>query len=134
MSGWFPVCRAVHRTVADTGMEIVEGWPRSSPRRPPVAGGHPVVGSSGATAQRRFVEWSMAWVWAKQHRLVSDELGSRGEIDWSRCASDWASSREEASGTVGPANARWLGSPDAGASAAATNAEPYLVAPTRIVG
>ena len=27
-------------------------------------------------------------MWAKLHRLVLDELGSRGELDWSRCAID----------------------------------------------
>ncbi|TVZ76284.1 putative transposase of IS4/5 family DUF4096 [Streptomyces sp. BK340] len=41
-------------------------------------------GPSGATAHRRFAEWSKARVWAKLHRLVLDELGSRGELDW-RC-------------------------------------------------
>lgn len=45
-------------------------------------------GPSGATAHRRFAEWSKARVWAKLHRLVLDELGSRGELDWSRCAID----------------------------------------------
>lgn len=45
-------------------------------------------GLSGATAHRRFTEWSKARVWAKLHRLVLDELGSRGELDWSRCAID----------------------------------------------
>ncbi|RZU37815.1 putative transposase of IS4/5 family DUF4096 [Streptomyces sp. BK022] len=45
-------------------------------------------GPSGATAHRRFTEWSKARVWAKLHRLVLDELGARGELDWSRCAID----------------------------------------------
>ncbi|WP_419249248.1 IS5 family transposase [Streptomyces luteogriseus] len=45
-------------------------------------------GLSGATAHRRFTEWSKARVWAKLHRLVLDELGVRGELDWSRCAID----------------------------------------------
>lgn len=45
-------------------------------------------GPSGATARRRFSEWSKARVWAKLHRLVLDELGARGELDWSRCAID----------------------------------------------
>lgn len=43
-------------------------------------------GPSGATAHRRFTEWSQARVWVKLHRLVLDELGFRGELDWSRCA------------------------------------------------
>lgn len=45
-------------------------------------------GPSGPTAHRRFAEWTKARVWAKLHRLVLDELGSRGELDWSRCAMD----------------------------------------------
>ena len=45
-------------------------------------------GPSGATAHRRFAEWTKARVWAKLHRLVLDELGSRGDLDWSRCAID----------------------------------------------
>ncbi|MFF5025620.1 IS5 family transposase [Streptomyces collinus] len=32
-------------------------------------------GPSGATAHRRFTEWTKARVWAKLHRLVLDELG-----------------------------------------------------------
>ncbi|WP_193518775.1 IS5 family transposase, partial [Nocardiopsis kunsanensis] len=48
----------------------------------------PVFGPSGPTAHRRFTEWSRARVWAKLHRLVLDELGARGELDWSRCAID----------------------------------------------
>lgn len=43
-------------------------------------------GPSGATAHQRFSEWSKARVWAELHRLVLDELGARGEPDWSRCA------------------------------------------------
>lgn len=45
-------------------------------------------GPSGATAHRRFAAWTKARVWAKLHRLVLDELGSRGEFGWSRCAID----------------------------------------------
>lgn len=35
-------------------------------------------GPSGATAHRRFSEWSKARVRAKLHRVVLDELGARG--------------------------------------------------------
>ncbi|GAA2564421.1 hypothetical protein GCM10010398_61590 [Streptomyces fimbriatus] len=42
----------------------------------------------GATAHRRFTEWSRAGVWAKQHRPVLGEPGSRGGLDRSRCAID----------------------------------------------
>jgi transposase len=53
----------------------------------------PGFGPSGVTAFRRFTEWSQARVWAKLHRLVLDELGSRGELDWSRSAVDSVSVR-----------------------------------------
>ncbi|WP_405966034.1 IS5 family transposase [Streptomyces sp. NBC_00723] len=46
----------------------------------------PGFGPSGPTAHRRFTEWSRARVWGKLHRLLLDELGARGELDWSRCA------------------------------------------------
>ncbi|MGV9556657.1 IS5 family transposase [Streptomyces sp. NPDC003522] len=48
----------------------------------------PGFGLSGVTAFRRFTEWTEARVWAKLHRLVLDELGARGELDWSRCVID----------------------------------------------
>lgn len=48
----------------------------------------PVFGPSGPTAHRRFTEWSSARVWARFHRVILDELGSRGGPDWSRCAID----------------------------------------------
>jgi transposase len=59
----------------------------------------PVFGPSGPTAHRRFAEWSAARVWAKLHRLVLDELGSRGELDWSRCAIDSVNMRALKGGT-----------------------------------
>jgi len=34
------------------------------------------------------MECSKARVWAELHRLVLVEIGSRGELDWSRCAID----------------------------------------------
>ncbi|WP_436846715.1 transposase [Streptomyces litmocidini] len=48
----------------------------------------PVFGPSGPTAHRRFTEWSTARVWAELHRVILDELGSRGGLDRSRCAID----------------------------------------------
>ncbi len=53
----------------------------------------PGFGLSGVTAFRRFTEWTEARVWAKLHRLVLDELGARGDLDWSRCAIDSVSVR-----------------------------------------
>ncbi|KJY19732.1 hypothetical protein VR46_44320, partial [Streptomyces sp. NRRL S-444] len=69
---------------------LLSGWYRmscgscSSGQQLPAAS----FGPSGATAHRRFSEWTEARVWAKLHRLVLDELGARGELDWSRCAID----------------------------------------------
>ncbi len=59
----------------------------------------PVFGLSGPTAHRRFTEWTRTRVWAKFHRLVLDELCSRGELDWSRCAIDWVKMRALKEGT-----------------------------------
>lgn len=59
----------------------------------------PVFGPSGATAHRRFAEWSRARVWAKLHRVLLDELGSAGELDWSRCAIDSVNMRAMKGGT-----------------------------------
>ena len=58
----------------------------------------PVFGPSGPTAHRRFTEWSRARVWGKLHGLVLDELGARGELDWSRCAIDSVNMRANARG------------------------------------
>jgi transposase len=59
----------------------------------------PSFGPSGPTAHRRFSEWSKARVWARLHRLVLDELGARGELDWSRCAIDSVNMRALKRGT-----------------------------------
>ncbi|MGW5863615.1 IS5 family transposase [Streptomyces sp. NPDC055239] len=53
----------------------------------------PGFGLSGVTAFRRFTVWTEARVWAKLHRLVLDELGAQGVLDWSRCAIDSVSVR-----------------------------------------
>ncbi|MGI5165690.1 IS5 family transposase [Spirillospora sp. CA-253888] len=60
----------------------------------------PVFGPSGPTAHRRFCEWSAARVWAKLHRLVLDDLGAAGELDWSRCAIDSVSVRAAKGGAL----------------------------------
>jgi transposase len=59
----------------------------------------PVFGPSGPTVHRRFTEWTRARVWAKLHRLVLDEPGARGEVDWSRCAVDSVNMRALKGGT-----------------------------------
>ncbi|GGY10618.1 transposase [Streptomyces minutiscleroticus] len=59
----------------------------------------PSFGPSGPTAHRRFTEWTKARVWAKLHRLVLDEFGAHGKLDWSRCAIDSVTVRAMKGGT-----------------------------------
>jgi hypothetical protein len=56
-------------------------------------------GPSGATAHRRFTEWTKARVWAKLRRLVLDDLGFRSDLNWSRCAIDSVNMRAPEKGT-----------------------------------
>ncbi|MFI9719720.1 transposase [Streptomyces sp. NPDC052396] len=42
----------------------------------------PMFGTSPATAHRRFIAWTKAGLWRRLHRAVLDELGARGELDW----------------------------------------------------
>ncbi|MFD9240409.1 IS5 family transposase [Streptomyces sp. NPDC059556] len=59
-------------------------------------------GPSGAMTHRRFAEWTKARVWAKLYRLVLDELGARGELDWYRCAIDSVNMRALKGDLTGP--------------------------------
>src|SRR5260221_14405039 len=43
---------------------------------------------SGVTCWRRMHEWTEAGVWGALHRVLIDELGAEGKIDWSRAAMD----------------------------------------------
>ncbi|WP_416071738.1 transposase [Streptomyces sp. ID03-2B] len=49
-------------------------------------------------------EWSKAGRWASLHRLVLDELGARGELDWSRCAIDSVNTGSRVLATAGASN------------------------------
>lgn len=51
------------------------------------------VRAARPTVYRRFAQWSKAQVRARLHRVVPDELGTRGELDWSRRAIDSVSVR-----------------------------------------
>uniref|UniRef100_UPI00357102C7 IS5 family transposase n=1 Tax=Streptomyces minutiscleroticus TaxID=68238 RepID=UPI00357102C7 len=62
----------------------------------------PSFGPSGPTAHRRFTEWTKARVRAKLHRLVLDELGAHGKLDWSRCAIDSVTVRAMKGDLTGP--------------------------------
>jgi transposase len=46
---------------------------------------------SGVTCWRRLREWQKAGVWHRLHRVLLDELGKAGLIDWSRASLDSAS-------------------------------------------
>ena len=55
----------------------------------------PCFVASWQTVHRRFTEWSKAGVWARLHRLVLDELGAAGTLDWSRVVVDSVSMRAQ---------------------------------------
>ena len=46
---------------------------------------------SGVTCWRRLRDWQKAGVWSRLHRVLLDELGKAGLIDWSRAGFDSAS-------------------------------------------
>ena len=50
-------------------------------------------GVSPATAHRRLTAWTEAGLWRRLHRAVLDELGVRGELDWTSAIADAASVR-----------------------------------------
>ncbi|MBB3727388.1 transposase [Nonomuraea dietziae] len=60
----------------------------------------PGFGASWQTVHRRFADRSRARVWAKLYRVILDELGSRGEPDWSRCVIDSVSVRAAKGGSL----------------------------------
>ncbi|MYV39704.1 IS5 family transposase [Streptomyces sp. SID1328] len=62
----------------------------------------PVFGPAWPTVYRRFARWSQARVWARLHRVILDELGARGELDWSRFAVDSVSIRALKGELTGP--------------------------------
>src|SRR3954468_10455077 len=59
----------------------------------------PVFGASWQTVYPRVAGWSRARVWAKLYRVILDELGAGGDLDWSRCAIDSVSVRAAKGGT-----------------------------------
>ncbi|GAA4055839.1 hypothetical protein GCM10022214_04010 [Actinomadura miaoliensis] len=50
-------------------------------------------GVSVPTAHRRFAAWTKAGLWPRLHRAVLDELGARGQIDWTSAVVDAAAVR-----------------------------------------
>ncbi|MFD6181935.1 IS5 family transposase [Streptomyces goshikiensis] len=71
----------------------------------------PVFGPSWQTVYRCFAQWSRARVWARLHRVILDELGARGELDWSRCAIDSVSMRAGKGGPLTGPNPTDRGKP-----------------------
>jgi transposase len=59
----------------------------------------PSFGVTVPTAHRRFTQWTEAALWRRLHQAVLDELGSRGEVDWSRAILDAASVRAKKGAT-----------------------------------
>lgn len=51
------------------------------------------------TAHRRFGQWTRAGLWRRLHVAVLDQLGARGELDWSRAILDAASVRARKGGS-----------------------------------
>jgi transposase len=60
----------------------------------------PAFGVSPATAHRRFTAWTKAGLWRRLHRVVLDELGARGELDWTSAIVDAASVRAKRGGPL----------------------------------
>ncbi|WP_220295153.1 IS5 family transposase [Streptomyces sp. MBT84] len=58
-------------------------------------------GVSPATAHRRFSAWTEAGLWRRLHLAVLDELGSRGELDWTSAIVDAASVRAKRGSLTG---------------------------------
>ncbi|WP_407560850.1 IS5 family transposase [Streptomyces sp. 184] len=58
-------------------------------------------GVSPATAHRRFAAWTEAGLWRRLHQTVLDELGARGEVDWSSAIVDAASVRAKRGSLTG---------------------------------
>ena len=56
-------------------------------------------GVTRATTHRRFTQWTQAGVWERLHHAVLDELGARGQLDWSRAVVDSISVRALKRGT-----------------------------------
>ncbi|WP_432127683.1 IS5 family transposase [Streptomyces sp. bgisy082] len=71
----------------------------------------PVFGPAWPTVYRGFAQWSRERVWARLHRVILDELGARGELDWSRCAIDSVSLRAAKGGPLTGPNPTDRGKP-----------------------
>ncbi|MFJ3498479.1 IS5 family transposase [Streptomyces sp. NPDC086091] len=61
-----------------------------------------VFGPAWPTVYRRFARWSQQRVWARLHRVILDELGAQGTLDWSRFAVDSVSVRALKGQLTGP--------------------------------
>ncbi|WP_234310751.1 MULTISPECIES: IS5 family transposase [unclassified Streptomyces] len=62
----------------------------------------PTFGTSSATAHRRFTVWTGVGLWRRLHRALLDELGARGEVDWTSAIVDAASVRAKRGSLTGP--------------------------------
>ncbi|WAU82663.1 IS5 family transposase [Streptomyces sp. Qhu-G9] len=62
----------------------------------------PVFGPAWPTVYRRFARWTQQRVWARLHRVILNELGAQGGLDWSRFAVDSVSVRALKGQLTGP--------------------------------
>ncbi len=61
-----------------------------------------------ATAHRRFAAWTKASLWRRLHRAALDELGARGELDWTQRSST-PRPRAKRGSLTGPGRSRQVG-------------------------
>ncbi|RYG95051.1 MAG: IS5 family transposase [Alphaproteobacteria bacterium] len=61
---------------------------------------HEVFGACGMTCWRRMRDWQTAGVWSALQRLLLDELGEAGRINWKRAAVDSSSVRAPKKGKL----------------------------------
>lgn len=62
--------------------------------------GEPAAPLRPSTAHRRFTVWTEAGLWRRLHRAVLDELGARGEVDWTSAIVDASSGRAKKGGSL----------------------------------
>ena len=67
---------------------------------------------SGMTCWRRLRDWHLAGVWEKLHRVLLDELGEAGRVNWERAALDASSVPAKAGAKRPPRLREVVASPD----------------------
>ncbi len=65
---------------------------------------------SGVTVWRRVLAWQRAGVWERLHRVLLDELGEQGQLDWTRVVVDTRSVPAKKGGSSPARTRRTVGS------------------------